>query len=404
MQIYRTPKMNDLHEQIKRQAKEILPKIQAYRTHLHMNPELSFQEFETANFIEAKLTELGVQHERISETGIVALIEGGKPGKVIGLRADIDALPITEVDDGRKHRSINEGIMHACGHDAHSSSLLGVAEILNTHKDDLKGTYKLIFQPGEEQQPGGASILIKNGILENPKVDLMIGQHVMPLIKTGNVGFRNGLYMASTDEIRIEIHGKGGHGAMPHFCVDPISISAQIIVALQQVISRIGNPAIPSVLTIGHIEGKGATNVIPPIVKMQGTFRTFDEDWRHRAHKKIKDIATGIASSFDAEAKVDITIGYPFLKNDEDLTNACRKAAIEYLGDSHVEELGIWMAAEDFSYYSQAVPSVFYRFGVRNEKMGITENVHHPSFDIDPESLETSVGMMAWLAVAMNEN
>ena len=390
--------LNTLRDKIKFKSEEILPKIKEYRKHLHMNPELSFQEFETAKFIEAKLDDLGIKHERISETGIVALIEGGEPGKVIGLRADMDALPIQEVDDGRKHRSLNDGVMHACGHDAHSSALLGAAEILNSMKDDLKGTIKLVFQPGEEKQPGGASILIKNGVLDNPKVDLMIGQHVMPLIKTGNVGFRPGLYMASTDEIFIDIHGKGGHGAMPHFCVDPITVAAQVITALQQVISRINNPAIPSVLTLGKIEGMGATNVIPPVVKMQGTFRTFDEEWREKAHKKIEQIATSVAAGFDAKAEVKISKGYPFLKNDIDLTHSCETAAREYLGKEHVEEMGIWMAGEDFSYYSQEVPSVFYRFGIRNESLGITENVHHPAFDIDTDSLKTATGMMAWLA------
>ena len=393
-----------LQEEIKLKSEEILPKIKEYRTHLHMNPELSFQEFETANFIASKLDALGIEHERISETGIVALIKGGQEGKVIGLRADMDALPITEVEDGRSHRSTKDGIMHACGHDAHSSALLGAAEILNSIKKDLKGTVKLVFQPGEEKQPGGASILIKNGVLDNPKVDLMIGQHVMPLIKTGNVGFRPGLYMASTDEVFIDIHGKGGHGAMPHFCVDPITISAQIITALQQVISRINNPAIPSVLTLGKIEGIGATNVIPPVVKMQGTFRTFDEEWREKAHQKIEQIATSIAAGFDAKAVVNISKGYPFLKNDVGLTESCQKAASDYLGSDHVEELGIWMAGEDFSYYSQEVPSVFYRFGVRNEELGITENVHHPAFDIDTDSLKTATGMMAWLACYHGHN
>ena len=387
-----------LQEEIKLKSEEILPKIKEYRTHLHMNPELSFQEYETADFIASKLDALGIEHERISETGIVALIKGGQEGKVIGLRADMDALPITEVEDGRSHRSKKDGIMHACGHDAHSSALLGAAEILNSIKKNIKGTIKLVFQPGEEKQPGGASILIKNGVLDNPRVDLMIGQHVMPLIKTGNVGFRPGLYMASTDEVFIDIYGKGGHGAMPHFCVDPITISAQIITALQQVISRVNNPAIPSVLTLGKIEGIGATNVIPPVVKMEGTFRTFDEEWREKAHQKINQIATSIAAGFDAKAVVTISKGYPFLKNDVDLTQSCQKAASDYLGSSHVEELGIWMAGEDFSYYSQEVPSVFYRFGVRNEALGITENVHHPAFDIDTDSLKTATGMMAWLA------
>jgi len=390
--------LNSLRDQIRIHSKDILPKVKAYRKHLHMNPELSFQEFETAKFIESKLDEIGIEHKRISETGIVAIIKGDIEGKVIGLRADMDALPITEVQDGREHRSTNEGVMHACGHDAHSSAMLGVAEVLNSIKSNLKGTIKLVFQPGEEKQPGGASILIKNGVLDNPKVDLMIGQHVMPLIKTGGVGFRPGLYMASTDEVFIDVYGKGGHGAMPHFCVDPITISAQIITALQHVISRVNNPAIPSVLTIGKIEGIGATNVIPPVVKMEGTFRTFDEEWRAKAHQKIHKIATSIAEGFDARAEVTISKGYPFLKNDEALTKSCQNAAVDYLGEENVEELGIWMAGEDFSYYSQEVPSVFYRFGVRNEDLGITENVHHPSFDIDTDSLETAVGMMAWLA------
>lgn len=391
-----------LKELIQKRAAELTPELSKTRRHIHENPELSFEEYNTAALVENYLQQqLGLSTKRLANTGVVALIEGKNPGKrVVALRADMDALPITEVNDGRSYRSKNEGVMHACGHDVHTTSLLGAATIINELKDSFEGTVKLVFQPGEEKLPGGASLMIKDGVLQNPKVDVMIGQHVMPQIPAGKTGFRKGLYMASTDEIFVTVKGKGGHGAMPHFNIDPVLISAHIIVALQQIVSRVANPAIPSVLSFGKVIAQGATNVIPPEVYMEGTFRTLDEKWRYEAHEKMKKMAEGIAESMGGSVDFDIHVGYPFLKNDTDLTGRCQDHAREYLGASEVSDLDVWMAAEDFAYYSQEVPSCFYRLGVRNESRGIVHSVHHPSFDIDESALENGAGLLAWLAIS----
>lgn len=367
-----------------------------------MNPELSFQEYNTAAWVEDYLqNKLGLKTQRLATTGVVALIEGaGKSGnRVVGLRADMDALPITEVNDGREYRSKVEGVMHACGHDVHTVSLLGAATILNELRNEFSGMVKLVFQPGEEKLPGGASLMIADGVLDNPRPDVMIGQHVMPQIQTGKTGFRPGLYMASTDEIYITVYGKGGHGAMPHFNIDPVLIAAHVITGLQQIVSRHANPAIPSVLSFGKVMANGATNVIPPEVKLEGTFRTLNETWRSAAHEKITEMAKGIAQSMGGSLDIEIRRGYPFLHNNEDVTLRCKTAACDYLGDTQVENLDIWMAAEDFAYYSQEVPSCFYRLGVRNEDKGIVNSVHHPAFDADEDALEDGAGLLAWLAV-----
>ncbi len=393
---------NALMDIIKAKAQSLKPLLTEMRRHLHMNPELSFQEYNTAAWVEDYLqNKLGLKTQRLAKTGVVALIEGKQKdsNKVVGLRADMDALPITEVNDGRPYRSQNEGVMHACGHDVHTTSLLGAATILNELSHDFSGTIKLVFQPGEEKLPGGASLMIADGVLQNPKPDVMIGQHVMPQIPTGKTGFRPGLYMASTDEIYMTVHGKGGHGAMPHFNIDPVLIAAHIITGLQQVVSRNANPAVPSVLSFGKVIANGATNVIPPEVKLEGTFRTLNEQWRASAHERITQMATGIAQSMGGSVDIEIRRGYPFLQNDEELTLRCKNAASEYLGEPHVENLDIWMAAEDFAYYSQEVPSCFYRLGVRNEEKGIVNSVHHPAFDADEDALEDGAGLLAWLAI-----
>lgn len=374
-------------------------KLTQIRRHIHMHPELSFEEFETGAFIEKTLAELGIPCTTVAGTGRVALIRGDKPGtKVVGLRADMDALPIEEAND-RPYRSTRAGKMHACGHDVHSTCLLGAAMILNNMRAHFGGTVKLIFQPGEEKLPGGASLMIAEGVLENPRVDFMIGQHVMPQLPVGVTGFRPGLYMASTDELYLKVIGKGGHGAMPHFNTDPVTATAQMIVALQQVVSRASNPAIPSVLSFGKVEAKGATNIIPESVWVEGTFRTMDERWRAEAHERIRNIVEHTAAAFGARAELEIRKGYPFLQNHEDLTLRCKALAENYLGEAQVENLGIWMAAEDFAYFSQAVPSCFYRLGVRNEERGIVHSVHHPQFDIDESALPIGAGMMSWLAL-----
>jgi amidohydrolase len=289
--------------------------------------------------------------------------------------------------------------MHACGHDVHTASLLGAAKILNEIKDQFEGTIKLIFQPGEELLPGGASLMIKDQVLENPRPSGIIGQHVMPLIPVGKVGFRKGMYMASTDELYVTVKGKGGHGAMPESLVDPVLIASHMIVALQQVVSRNASPKIPSVLSFGRVEALGATNIIPNEVKIQGTFRTLNEEWRVKAHQHMVSIAKGIVEGMGGELDFEIRSGYPFLKNAEELTERAKQAAIQYLGQENVVDLDIWMAAEDFSYYTQVIDGCFYRLGTRNEAKGIVSGVHTPNFDIDEDALEIGAGLMAWIAV-----
>jgi len=385
---------------IKSLAKEIAPQVKNWRHHIHANPELSFQEFETAKFVSDRLSEFGIDHQNgVAGTGVVGLIKGKNPdSKIIALRGDMDALPILEENEV-SYKSTKPGIMHACGHDVHTSSLLGVSWILNQLKDQFEGTVKLIFQPGEEKVPGGASMLIKEGVLKNPSPQSIVGQHVMPLLPVGKVGFREGLYMASADEIYLTIHGKGGHGAMPQFAIDVVAIAAQVITALQQVVSRSADPKIPSVLSFGTVLAKGATNVLPNSIYLEGTFRTMDEPWRAIAHQKIRKIVEGICESFGAKADLEIRKGYPFLINDPELTRKMKQAAIEYIGQENVVNLDIWMAAEDFSYYTQEMPGCFYRLGTRNEEKGIISGVHTPTFDIDEDALEIGCGLMAWLAV-----
>lgn len=370
------------------------------RRHLHQFPELSFKEFETSKFIWNKLDELGISNKKkMAETGIVALIEGKNPEKkTVALRADMDALPITETNNV-EYKSQNTGVMHACGHDVHTSSLLGVTRILNEIKNDFEGTVKLIFQPAEEKLPGGASLMIKEGVLENPKPAGILGQHVMPLIDTGKVGFRSGVYMASTDEIYVTVKGKGGHGAMPHLNIDPVLITSHIIVALQQIVSRNVNPTLPSVLSFGKVIANGATNVIPDSVYLEGTYRTLDEKWRGDAHEKMIRMATGIAESMGGSCEFKIVRGYPALINEEKITASAKKGAEEYLGKENVLDLDIWMAAEDFAFYSQQTNACFYRLGTRNELRGITSSVHTSTFDIDENALKTGIGLMAYLAL-----
>ncbi len=388
-----------IKQQIQELSKGLFNEVVANRRHLHSHPELSFEEVETSAFVAKKLDELGVGWERMADNGLVALIKGEKPSdQVIALRADMDALPILEANNV-DYKSQNEGVMHACGHDVHTSSLLGTAKILTQLKSEFGGTVKLIFQPAEERLPGGASLMIKEGVLENPKPSAVLGQHVMPLIDAGKFGFRSGQYMASTDELYVTVTGKGGHGAQPHNNVDPVIITAHILVALQQIVSRMSAPINPTVLSFGKVIANGATNVIPNEVKLEGTFRALDEAWRAEAHIKMKKMAEGIAESMGGSCEFTIMKGYPFLINEPKLTAAVRGYAVDYLGEENVEDLDIWMAAEDFAYYSQVADACFYRMGTRNESRGITSAVHTPTFDIEETALEQSIGLMAYLAV-----
>lgn len=370
------------------------------REYLHAHPELSFQEFETTDYIKDFISKhrLGDFIQLTETGGYVDLIGDAEGSLNIALRADIDALPILEQNDV-PYKSTNEGVMHACGHDVHTTSLLGAMLILNELKSEWGGRIRCIFQAGEERLPGGASILIKEGILQSPQIDQITGQHVMPLLNAGQVGFRPGLYMASADEIYIKVIGKGGHGAHPHMNIDPVMISAQIITELQTVVSRHAKPAIPSVLSIGKVIAEGSTNIIPDHVYMEGTFRTYDEEWRMKAHQLIKDICKAKAEMHGAKCEVEVRKGYPFLKNHEELTTRSTAWAKEFLGEENVKELEIWPAGEDFAYYSQEIPACFYRLGVKNESLNIKSMVHTPTFDIDPEALKVGAGLMAWLAI-----
>ncbi|MEM9917640.1 MAG: M20 family metallopeptidase [Bacteroidota bacterium] len=390
-----------LKQKIKKLAKQYYEDVVEIRRHLHQNPELSYQETATGQFIASKLKKYRIDHEHgMAENGVVALIKGKNPEKrVLALRADIDALPIQETNEV-PYRSQKQGIMHACGHDAHTASLLGTARILNNIRKDFEGTIKLIFQPAEEKLPGGASIMIKEGVLQNPVPGRILGQHVHPPLEKGKVGFCAGKYMASADELYMTVKGRGGHGALPNTCIDPIAITAQILVSLQQIVSRYAPPTIPSVLTFGKIQSSGgATNVIPNEVKLEGTFRTMDESWRKKAHKRMRKMAKSIAKSMGGACELEIAKGYPVLYNDQQTTLEAKQLAVKYLGEENVVDLPIRMTAEDFAYYSHKIPACFYRLGTGNKQKGITSSVHTSTFNIDEESLEVGMGLMAWLAV-----
>jgi amidohydrolase len=386
-------------DKIQALSNDIFEQVVGYRQHLHSNPELSFKEFETSAFIKKHFTDWGIPFSDMANTGVVGIIKGDLPSdNIIALRADMDALPILEANE-KPYTSKNPGVMHACGHDVHSSSLLGSAYILNSLKAEFGGTIKLIFQPAEEVLPGGASIMIKEGVLENPKPQSIVGQHVMPLIDTGKVGFRSGIYMASTDELYVTVHGKGGHGAQPHQNIDHVLITSHIIIALQQIVSRNADPRLPSVLSFGKVQANGATNIIPNEVKIEGTFRTLNEEWRKEAKRLMKKMAEGIAESMGGSCDFRIMDGYPYLINEEKLTANARAFAEDYLGKENVVDLDIWMAAEDFAYYSQVTDACFYRLGTGNKEKGTTYSVHTPNFDIDEDALKTSTGLMAYVAL-----
>lgn len=386
-------------DKIQHLSSDIFEQVVGYRQHIHANPELSFHEYETSAFIKKLLTDWGIPFTEMANTGVVGLIEGELPSdKIIALRADMDALPILEANE-KPYASKNKGVMHACGHDVHSSSLLGTAFILNSLKAEFGGTVKLIFQPAEELLPGGASIMIKEGVLENPKPQHIVGQHVMPLIDAGKVGFRSGIYMASTDELYVTVHGKGGHGAQPHQNIDPVLIASHIIIALQQIVSRNADPRLPSVLSFGKVIANGATNIIPNEVKIEGTFRTLNEEWRKEAKRLMKKMAEGIAESMGGSCEFKIMDGYPYLINEEKLTASARAYAEDYLGKENVVDLDIWMAAEDFAYYSQVTDACFYRLGTGNKEKDTCYSVHTPRFDVDEDALKVSTGLMSYIAL-----
>jgi hippurate hydrolase len=391
-----------MKNRIKALARELAPAFIEIRHHIHSHPELSFEEYATSAFIRQKLDEFGVSYRaNVAGTGIIALIEGRNPSKrTIAIRADIDALPIQEANNV-PYKSKNEGVMHACGHDVHTTCVLGATKILQQLKDEFEGTIKVLFQPGEEKHPGGASLMIKDGALENPRPDAILGMHVQPSMETGKLGFRAGKYMASADEIYITIKGKGGHAAQPHLTTDTILVASHLVVSLQQIISRNNDPFSPSVLSICAFNGGHTTNVIPSEVKLMGTFRAMDETWRFKAHELIKKQATELAHAMGAGIDIDILVGYPTLYNNETVTAQARSLAENYLGTEHVEDTEVRMGAEDFAFYSQVIPACFFRLGTGNKARGITSGVHTPTFDIDEHAIEIGMGAMAYLAMSI---
>jgi len=390
-----------LKEKIKSLAKTYSPEFIEVRRHLHANPELSYQEFETSKFVQQKLKEFGIPFEIKATTGVIGMLKGKNPKKrTIALRADMDALPIRE-ENKIEYKSKRVGIMHACGHDVHTTCLLGAARILSELKDAWEGTIKLIFQPGEEKNPGGASLLIREGVLDNPKPRAIFGLHVNPQLETGKLSFRGGQVMASADELYFTVKGKGGHAASPQTTIDPILIASHLIISLQQVISRNRNPFDPSVLSITAINGGTTTNVIPDEVKLMGTFRAMSEEWRAKAHELIERSTKDLVHSMGGTVDLNIDKGYPVVYNNEPLNNKAKLLAEDFMGKQNVEETEMRMGAEDFGYYSQLIPGCFYRLGTGNKKKNITAGVHTPRFNIDENAIEIGIGIMAWLGASV---
>ncbi|HKL03866.1 MAG TPA: M20 family metallopeptidase [Cryomorphaceae bacterium] len=383
---------------IRTQVSESLEELIEIRRHLHANPELSFQEKETSAFIASRLDALGIPYEKdVGGYGIIAHV--GKPGgKLVALRGDMDALPITEKNDVA-YVSKNKGVMHACGHDVHTTCLLGAAELLKAREGELSGQVRLLFQPAEERIPGGASLMIKDGALKNPDVQLIFGQHVFPDMEVGHVGFKQGIYMASADELYITVKGKGGHAALPHKGIDPVLVSSHLIVALQQMVSRRAQADIPTVLSIGKVQANGATNIIPDEVVMEGTMRTLDETWRNDMHGHIEKLVHGLCESMGAEADLEIRKGYPSLVNDPGLTSWAKEKAIDLLGEDKVHDLPVRMTAEDFAYFAQEIPACFYRLGTSNAAEKIGAPLHTSTFNIDEKALEIGTSLMSTLAI-----
>ncbi|MBI9055244.1 MAG: amidohydrolase [Bacteroidales bacterium] len=388
----------DLKTTIKQLSEKYFNEVVKIRRHLHQHPELSFQESETAKYIISLLDNLGIKYKSgIAGNGIIAYLEGKNPSvKTIALRADMDALPIEE-QNNVTYKSQNKGVMHACGHDAHTASIFGTILILNDLKDRFEGTVKVIFQPAEEKLPGGAKLMIEEGALENPRPEFILAQHVYPELNSGKVAFRSGVYMASTDELHFTVKGKGGHAAMPHKITNTVLTAAQIITELQNVPLK-SPEGVPTVLTIGKVIANGATNVVPNEVFMEGTFRTMNETWRKDAHKMITEIVNQIAKNNKATIEINIKNGYPVLENNKETTQKAISFAQEFLGNENVEELALRMTAEDFAYFSQEIPATFYRLGTSKANQEYVA-LHSSNFNIDEDALKTGMGTMAYIAL-----
>lgn len=392
---------------IKQEFDEILPGVIADRRHFHENPELAFEEVKTAAYVTERLQQLGVEDIKtgVGKTGVTGLIRGGKgDGKVIMLRADMDALPILEEVEA-EYTSKVDGKMHACGHDAHTAMLLGVTRILMQHRDSFKGTVKVLFQPAEEVPPGGAQAMIKDGALENPKVDAALGLHVASDMPAGQIGWRVGPNSAGSDRFRAVIQGRGGHAARPQKAVDPVVIAAQAILALQTLVSRETDPMDAAVLSTTAVLAGEAFNVIPDTAELRGTVRTIDSETREHFAKRVPEVIKGIAAAMGAEVDFTYIKGYPSLQNDADMTEIVRQAAVDVAGEDMVVEGDLGLGGEDFSYFSLEVPSCFFRCGTRNEDRGIVWGHHHPKFDVEEEGFVNGMATMATAAMNyLNEN
>ncbi|MFM2290606.1 MAG: hypothetical protein RIS29_419 [Bacteroidota bacterium] len=373
--------------------------------HLHAHPELSFEEYQTSLFVQTKLKEMEIPFRAgIAGTGILGRIEGKNPSKkIIALRADMDALPVCESTD-IPWKSKNENIMHACGHDAHTSCLLGAAKILNQLKDKFEGTILLIFQPGEEKAPGGARLMLEDGLFDEYQPEIILGQHVSVDFPTGTMAFLPGMIMASADEIHVKVRGTGGHGALPHLCNDTVLATAQTLVALQQVKSRLCHPLTPMVLTFGKFVAGGAQNIIPHEVLLSGTLRTVDENWRTKAKEHIRRIIHETCAAYGCTAEIEMPDGYPCVINNAEVTSKSITFAREFIGDENMRTLEMRMTGEDFSFFTQKYPSMFYRFGIKGDTNQDTGGLHSSNFKLDLKSLETGMGGMAWLAWCFMEN
>jgi amidohydrolase len=392
----------DIKDLLHKHSDKYLEEVIRIRRHLHQYPERSFREKKTSEYIRELLKSWNISYTYpFVENGILASIDGsGGDHPVIALRSDMDALPIQE-QSGLNFASVHQKTMHACGHDMHMASLLGAIRILNDMKDHFPGKVLCVFQPGEEMLPGGAKLMLEEGLFDQVRPDMIIAQHVLPEMKTGMVGFRAGPYMASSDEIYITVKGRGGHAALPHNIIDPILIASQILISLKEKINQHTAIGVPTVLAFGKVMADGAMNVIPDEVRLEGTFRTMDEKWRKDAHQLIEKITEDIASEMGGSVELDIRPGYPALKNDPELTIRSRKFAVELLGEEHVTDMDIRMTAEDFAWYAQKYPAMLYRFGVQPPGTGKVYPLHSGKFIADDRALKTGMSMLAWLAIQL---
>lgn len=384
---------------IKLLAERYYAEIIEARRYLHRHPELSQQEFGTMEYVADKLRSFGIEPRvGVAKTGVSAIIKGNNPDSYcVALRADYDALPIKECT-GLAFSSENDGVMHACGHDMHTASLLGAAKILADIKNEIEGSVMLIFQPSEEMYPGGAYMMMEDGLFSEVMPDEIFAFHCLPEMDCGRIGMKKGKYMASTDELYLTVKGRGGHGGTPNLNIDPIVIASNVIVAMQQIVSRNADPMMPTILSFGKMMGEGRTNIIPDEVKIEGTIRTFSEEWRLEAHKRITSIAQGVAEGMGGSCDVFIDFGYPYLVNDDDTTQNTFDNGVEYFGDSKVEWLEQRMTAEDFAFFAQKIPACYFRVGTHIKDTPIT-NLHRPNLMIDEKSIEYAMGFMAYNAV-----